>query len=137
MHGRSDGNSHLLFDFTRRGLMNVGEVVVEHDRDVWILSLRGEHDLATTPNLRDELERALGGDSRVVVDLSEVEFIDSTVLASLTHGYERAKNSDPPTMAIVCPEGGVAHRLLALVGLDETIPNYGDRDGAVAALLGG
>jgi anti-anti-sigma factor len=104
MHGRSDGNSHLLFDFTRRGLMNVGEVVVEHDRDVWILSLRGEHDLATTPNLRDELERALGGDSRVVVDLSEVEFIDCTVLASLAHGYDRAKNSDPPTMAIGCPE---------------------------------
>jgi anti-anti-sigma factor len=78
----------------------------------------------------------LGGDSRVVVDLSEVEFIDCTVLASLAHGYERVQNSDPPTMAIVCPEGGVAHRLIALVGLDETIPNYRDRDGAVAALLG-
>jgi anti-sigma B factor antagonist len=117
--------------------MDVGEVVVGHDRDVWVLTLRGEHDLATTPNLRDELERALDRGSRIVVDLSEVDFIDSTVLSSLAHGYERVQNSDPPTLAVVCPEGGFAYRLLALVGLDKTVPNYRDRDGAIAALLGG
>ena len=37
--------------------MDGGEVMVDRVDGAWLLTLRGEHDLSTTPSLRDELER--------------------------------------------------------------------------------
>ena len=45
---------------------------------VWILALRGEHDLATRPSLEEELGRVAAAGGRVVVDLSHASFLDSS-----------------------------------------------------------
>ena len=49
-----------------------------------VIRCRGEIDLANARFVREAIERAFGGDAeRVLVDLSGVEFIDSTGLAAL------------------------------------------------------
>jgi anti-sigma B factor antagonist len=62
-------------------------------RDV-MLSVQGDVDLATAPELEAALERALKGPARrLVVDLRGVEFLDSTGLALLVRQEEAARAS--------------------------------------------
>jgi anti-sigma B factor antagonist len=52
--------------------------------DAYIVSLGGEVDLSTAPQLDDELgSLTAGGARRVVIDLAGAAFIDSTVLGVL------------------------------------------------------
>ena len=51
--------------------------------DTLVLSVKGELDLATVPRLDEVLEAAAGRAERVVVDLRETEFLDSTALRVL------------------------------------------------------
>ena len=44
---------------------------------VEVVVVRGEHDLATSAELRGSIETAVGRASGVVVDLSQATFIDS------------------------------------------------------------
>ena len=54
----------------------------------------GELDTATAPALEQELERAFDGASdRVVLDLRELEFIDSSGIRALLIGRRKAANA--------------------------------------------
>jgi anti-sigma B factor antagonist len=60
-------------------------------RDV-LLSVQGDVDLATAPELEAALERALQGPARrLVVDLRGVQFLDSTGLALLVRQEREAR----------------------------------------------
>jgi anti-anti-sigma factor len=53
--------------------------VQEHDQDTLVLTVHGEIDLGTAPTLREALKPILDRQTGpVVVDLSEVAFMDST-----------------------------------------------------------
>jgi anti-anti-sigma factor len=114
--------------------MTVGEVVVERDQDAWVVTLRGEHDLSTDPSLKDALREAFGGGSKVVVDLSEVEFMDSTVLRALAYGRKEAVEHAEHELVIVAPSGSFASRVLGLTGIDAVIRVYETRTDALAAI---
>jgi len=114
--------------------MDVGEVIVDHVDGAWVLTLRGEHDLSTNPSLRDELERAFARGSTVIVDLSEVAFLDSTVLRGLVYGHDTAVNHDEHTIAVVAPKDGLARGLLDMTGLSKLLVVYESRGEALAAL---
>ncbi|MGD9736317.1 MAG: STAS domain-containing protein [Solirubrobacterales bacterium] len=63
------------------GLLAVG---VFDDSDSRVIRVSGELDLSTVPSLERELEAAISRPDRgVVVDLSDLEFIDSTGIAVL------------------------------------------------------
>lgn len=49
-----------------------------------VLSVRGEHDLATRPRLEDVMCGLVEQSETVVVDFSGAEFIDSTVIKGLS-----------------------------------------------------
>jgi anti-anti-sigma factor len=57
------------------------------------LSLAGELDLASTPVLEDRLTRLRVKKRSVLLDLSEVEFIDSTGLRLLIRAYGDARSN--------------------------------------------
>jgi anti-sigma B factor antagonist len=114
----------------------VGDVVVERDQGAWILTLRGEHDLSTEPSLADALTDAFAAGSNVVVDLSEVEFIDSTILRALAYGRREAIEHDEHNFAIAVPPDSFARRVLALTGIDQAVPTFETRAQALAALNG-
>ena len=83
-----------------------------------VLRLRGELDVSSSPALEDELSR-LGGASMIVLDLSDLEFIDSTGLGVLVKSHQRVRD-EGGRLAIVEGSGQVK-RLLELTGLDQQL----------------
>jgi anti-anti-sigma factor len=109
-------------------------IEVSRQGGIVVLALQGEHDLSTTPSIREELERAYASSSTVIVDLSETEFLDSSVLQGLLYGRDQVEHVDEHRLALVVPEDGVAGRLVSLTRLGELIPTYPTRSEALAAL---
>jgi anti-sigma B factor antagonist len=114
----------------------IGTIEVGRDGDVQVVSLRGEHDISTAPDLRGALGRARDAGHAVVVDLTDVEFVDSTVLQALLQGRDPAEEGADHRLVLVVPEDGVARRLLTLTNLDTLIPTYPTRADALASLAG-
>jgi anti-sigma B factor antagonist len=102
-------------------------------RELWLVVVGGEQDLATVERLRDELERAelAGGD--IVVDLSQATFIDSSVAALLLeHGSLPA--TDEVSIALVMPTAGFPAKVLRLMEAYDRLPAYESRADALRAL---
>src|SRR3954471_358934 len=85
--------------------------VAEH---VWVVMLRGEHDLATAEEVRGAIDEVFAQGSRVVFDLSDACFIDSTVLATVVEAYRHAQQEPNDEFVVVAPPGSPARRLLDL-----------------------
>jgi anti-sigma B factor antagonist len=99
--------------------------------DVAVLSVHGEIDLKTAPVLSKSLLPALEHQTGpVVVDLSEVAFMDSTGLHVLIDTLRRLEPQNR-RLAIACREGGQVHRLLALAGLLDALTVHRSRESAV------
>lgn len=85
-------------------------------RQTTVVAVAGELDLSTAPRLKWAMEDAESEDERhLVVDLSEVTFIDSTALGVLV-GAQRSLHPGM-RLAIVCAEETV-RRIFELTGLD-------------------
>jgi anti-sigma B factor antagonist len=99
--------------------------------DAIVLSLTGEVDLYTCPELKTELLRVIDeGAQVVVVDLSGTSFIDSTGLAVLIRGAERLRTNDGRlTVVVVDPS---LRKIFEVTGLDRIFTIHGSRDEALA-----
>jgi anti-sigma B factor antagonist len=98
---------------------------------VRVVALVGEHDLTSTAELADAIEN---GGARVIVDLVQADFIDSTVIRSLLSGHHQAQDGHDRSFAIAVKPGSFADRVLELVELPNVVPTYPTREQAVAAL---
>ena len=93
------------------------EVSEARDGDRVVLAVSGEIDLGTVGELRDALVRAgESGAPEVLVDLSDVDFMDSTGLSALVIAH-RSMGADARWLVIICPPGP-ARRALEVSGLD-------------------
>lgn len=90
----------------------------------WVLSAQGEVDLSTTPSPRAVIEAVMDTGTRVVVDVSAAEFIDSTTVNALVYGHQRAADDACHAFVIVAAPGSAARRLLDLLSIVEVIPLY-------------
>jgi anti-sigma B factor antagonist len=107
-------------------------VQTEQRGDVVVVSVAGELDMATAPQLQDQISDLLEkGRSRLVFDLADVSFCDSTGLSV----FVRAKNSTDDAGGVVrlaAPQRGVL-RILEVSGLVEVLHTYPTVDQAVTA----
>jgi anti-sigma B factor antagonist len=103
------------------------------DDGTCVVAARGELDFATAPVLGQRVRRLLfwNDATRVIVDLSEISFIDSSGVRALLLSRTHAKSLDRPVL-FVCPEGNVLRRVQAY-GLAAQLPLYASRDDALAA----
>jgi anti-anti-sigma factor len=93
-------------------------IQVHTEDDLYLIALVGELDLSTTEALNAELSRAEESSAgRIVLDLSGVEFIDSSGLELLVIAKRRS-DADADRLRIRPGRGQVA-RLLALTKTDE------------------
>jgi anti-sigma B factor antagonist len=99
--------------------------------DWMVLSVAGEVDLNTAPQLKERINGLISqGNSNLVVDLESVDFMDSTGLSALVSGLMRTSEAGGG-MAVVCTRPQVL-RLLALTGLDQVLKVHGSVAEAVA-----
>jgi anti-sigma B factor antagonist len=97
------------------------------------LSVVGELDQGTAPELRGVLAEALGRQpASVLVDLSDCNFIDSTGLSVLVEAKRRLAE-EARWFGVCCPDADV-RRLLELTGIDRAVGLFDTREEAVEAL---
>jgi anti-sigma B factor antagonist len=108
------------------------------EEDGWsVLALTGELDLAAAPAVRSHVVALTGaGVTRLVIDLSGVDFLDSAGLGVLVGARKRVRQADEVAgeVRLVVPEPRL-RRLLTLTGLDLVFPLFDERAEAVAAPL--
>jgi len=96
-----------------------------------VVTLAGESDVYTSDQLRGALEsEAAKGVALLIVDLSGLEFMDSTGVHILLDIRVMMKDHGGK-LALAQPQGTVA-RVLSLVGADQLIPVYGTVEEATA-----
>lgn len=102
---------------------------------VAIVCLRGEHEAYSTPRVSAELEALVGEGLPVVVDLTEAEFLDSTIVAALLRARQDVEERGR-RLAIVLDDstGWSVHRLFDLTGLEQVFEVEPDRARAVATV---
>ncbi|MBX3314460.1 MAG: STAS domain-containing protein [Actinobacteria bacterium] len=95
-----------------------------------VLRVGGEVDVATAPRLREQLI-ALVNDQRflLVVDLTDVDFIDSTGLGVLIGALKRVRSRDGD-LHLVCNEPRIL-RVFEITGLDQVFRIHETLDAAV------
>lgn len=88
------------------------------EEGVWLLALEGEHDRSTTRLLAEQTRRVWPPGTRVLVDLSDVEFIDSSVITWLlrTRRALAATGHQPLRIIEGSPDSAAARMLSLLSG---------------------
>ena len=98
------------------GLRKEPVLAVETVEGVCVVKLAGELDLYNAQQVRDALTEACSDSpQRVIVDLSEVEFIDSTALGILIEARTRMDNH---RAFLLAAPGLETRRALEISGLD-------------------
>jgi anti-sigma B factor antagonist len=86
-----------------------------------LVVVRGELDLATAPDLEAVVTECLDAGHHVVIDLRELEFMDSSGLRVLVSAHFRAAD-DGLSLVIVRPvEGGEVAKILSIAGIDQEL----------------
>lgn len=92
--------------------------------------MAGEVDLATAPQLREALlHEAEEGTQNILVDLREVEFLDSSGLGVLVGVLKRMRERGGE-LALACSEGPVL-KVLTITGLDRVFPIHEEPASAI------
>lgn len=102
--------------------------VAEHGPNL-VLTVAGEVDLLTTPQLQQALTRAVEGRPPIlVVDLDKVEFLASAGLAALVDAHQSAGNH---TQVRIVATTTATLRPLQLTGLDTELAIYPSREASL------
>jgi anti-anti-sigma factor len=107
------------------------QVSLDDRGSVVVVRVRGEVDTATAPQMGQAIDAQLSRGRRVVLDLSEVEFMDLHGLAVLLRASRRTR-AEGGSFALERPAPCVI-RLLELVRVDGEIPILPDPSAPPAA----
>jgi anti-sigma B factor antagonist len=106
------------------------------DDTTQVVAVAGEVDLYSAPELKEHILTAIdGGKRRIVVDLTDATFIDSTTLGVLVGARKRLREHDG-TLAVVCPDDDKLG-LFEMTGLDRVFSIHTDRTAALTAVRSG
>jgi anti-sigma B factor antagonist len=101
--------------------------------DAYVISLAGEVDLYTAPELKQQLLEVIAENGRHgSVDFTETSFIDSTTLGVLVGGVKRLRAVDGQ-LVVVCGDRNIS-KIFEITGLDRVFAIYDTRDEALAQL---
>lgn len=103
------------------------------DSNIPLIELEGEVDVYTAPQLKQQLLSLLeAGNSQMVVDLTKVEYLDSTALGILIGGLKRVRERDG-NLSLICHSPRI-RRVFEITGLDKIFDIYGSESEAKTEL---
>jgi len=116
----------------------ISVTLARRDPAAAVVALVGEHDAYSAERLESELTALLDEGQRIVVDLRDTAFIDSTTLSVLLGARRRAEKSSLG-FALLLPDRQYTHvhQILELTGLGRTFAIFGKLDAALAAVRAG
>ena len=93
-------------------------VLTEHEGAGFVLSLYGELDVASAPMLEKQVKRLQWAGAAIVIDLSGLDFVDSTGLHVLIRAFNRVSDGQ---LTLLRGSRNV-HRVFELTGTDTLLP---------------
>ena len=113
------------------------DALAVHESDVdgvRLVEVFGELDLATAPRLCAVLDEARAQRvRRVVIDLTGVDFCDSTGLRALLGASTELRHAGGRLAVAVLPNGAVS-RLFEITGIGENLPTSNSQEEAIASV---
>ncbi len=89
--------------------------------DRYVITVSGEVDLATSPDLDVAIIAAIdSGTSSVAIDLTGVSFMDSSGLGVIVRGLKRCREADIDLDLVITNERVL--KVFGITGLDQVIP---------------
>jgi anti-sigma B factor antagonist len=89
--------------------------------DRFVITVSGEVDLASSPELDTAIIAAIeSGASSVVIDLTDVSFMDSSGLGVIVRGLKRCREADKDLDLVITNERVL--KVFGITGLDQVIP---------------
>lgn len=109
------------------------KIDVGEKNGVVLLKLNGEVDVYTAPKLKSRLVDLVDqGKFKIVVDLEEVDFMDSSGLGVLVGGLKRVRSHDG-AIALICTQENIL-KIFRITGLVKVFPIFENQDQAVQSV---
>jgi anti-sigma B factor antagonist len=113
-------------------------IVVDRRQSVVVISMSGDHDVFTAPELRTAVNKSIEKPEPVVIDLTDASFIDSSILAVLLGGLRRAREGGVGfALVLDADRSSPVRRILEVTGLVPVFPIHPELEEAVAAAEAG
>lgn len=97
-----------------------------------VIEVGGEVDVYTAPKLRESIVNAVDkGHTRLIVDVEQVDFLDSTGLGVLVGSLKRVR-AEGGSLDIVCTHERIL-KIFDITGLDKVFGLHTSVDAAIAA----
>lgn len=98
-----------------------------------IIELEGEVDVYTAPQLKQQMISLLeSGAKELIVDLTKVDYLDSTALGVLIGGLKRMRERDG-NMVLICPSPRI-RRVFEITGLDKIFDIFNAQEDAMESM---
>jgi anti-anti-sigma factor len=108
--------------------MEILEVTTQDSGGQVTISLKGELDLSSVGKVEDELERVEAtGPSLLILDLSQLTFLDSTGLRAVVTAHERARENGRRLVIVRGPDA--VQRVFSITRLEERLEMVDDVPG--------
>jgi anti-sigma B factor antagonist len=115
-----------------RAVVSLLDVQTETQGDAVSIVLSGELDISTAPRVEEELQRVEEtGPAVIVLDLRELEFMDSTGLRVIVSADGRAREADRSLRLVRGPEA--VQRIFRVTRLDERLEIGDDPEALLSA----
>ena len=108
--------------------------IEDSGNEVSIVALSGELDVATISQVEGPLLEQVQQRSAVLIDLSRLNFIDSSGIGALIQA-KRIGNGTP--IGVVIAKGSQVERVFGIAAVGEALALYSDRESALEALNSG
>lgn len=100
--------------------------------DTAVISVGGEIDVYTAPKLRDEISAVVSaGSYAILVDMEQVEFLDSTGLGVLVGGLKKVRAHDG-SLELICNQERLL-KIFRITGLSKVFMIHPSIESALAA----
>lgn len=97
-----------------------------------VVVVGGEIDVYTAPKLRDKITELVGqGHHSLIIDMENVDFIDSTGLGVLVGGLKKVRAQDG-TLALVCNQDRLL-KIFKITGLAKVFTIHPTQEAALSA----